>query len=93
MTPLRAVLSTFFPSYEQATQATVSWERVGDRVRGTVPIIENFIVRGSFFCYIPFGNGSKVSVYVLDPVEYLSTIPKIRTKVTSYQTHRKLVLS
>jgi hypothetical protein len=45
MTPLRAVLSTFFPSYEQATQATVSWQRVYDRVRGTVPIIENFINR------------------------------------------------
>jgi hypothetical protein len=88
MTPLRAVLSTFFPSYEQATQATVSWERVCDRVRGTVPIIENLIVRGSFFLYIPFGTGSKVSVYVLDPVEYLSPIPflgnKIRTIVTSY---------
>jgi hypothetical protein len=49
MTPLRAVLSTFFPSYEQATQATVSWQRVCDRVRGTVPIIENLIIRDSFF--------------------------------------------
>jgi hypothetical protein len=41
-----------------------------------------------FFLYIPFGNGSIVSVYVLDPVEYLSPISflgnKIRTIVTSY---------
>jgi hypothetical protein len=88
MAPLRAVLSTFFPSYEQATQATVSWQRVCDRVSGTVPIIENFIVRGSLFLYTPFGNGSKVSVYILDPVEYLSPIPflgnKICTIVTTY---------
>jgi len=62
----------------------VSWQRVCDRVRGTVPIIENLIVRGSLFLYIPFGNGSKVSVYVLDPVEYLFLGNKIRTKVTSY---------
>ncbi len=59
MTPLRAVLSTLFPSYEQATQATVSWERVGDRVRGTVPIIENFIVRGSFFATYLLAMGVK----------------------------------